>query len=82
MVGRMIALFVGVVLISGCCSFPVEAGSMRDLEEKQGKYFAKYLGYVEKDPALSDPQKDDEKKAVEAIMRQTESLRKSIEGED
>lgn len=75
--------FLAVLLfLVGCCSHPIETASLRDLETKQEKYFTRYASYVDSDTSLTAAQKNDTRATLEAIKRQTTSVRKSLEGKD
>lgn len=77
-----LVVLLALTVIAGCCSHPVEVAALRDLEAKQEKYFDRYLKYVDSDPAVLAPEKNDIRETVGAIKRQTTSVRKSIGGEE
>lgn len=73
----VLALLVALVPVS--CTCAAEKGGARVVDEKAEKLGAKYLKYVEADPKLSEKEKDDERKFVQALKFATTSLVNSLD---
>ena len=77
-------LFCVVVLVlfaslGACSTCKLEREAVLQLEKNSEHIFTRYVGYVAKDPALSQEAKDSEVKLIESTKRTVERLKKRTE---
>lgn len=77
---KFLAILALVVLLgSASCSCTLERQALEQLEKNHEHIFSRYVGYVGRDPALSDEAKASEVKIVEVTKRMVERLKKRTE---
>lgn len=79
---RKLALSVvllSAILCGACSTCKLERESILQLEKNHEHIFTRYVGYVARDPALSQEAKDSEVKLIDATKRTVERLKKRTE---
>jgi hypothetical protein len=70
-------VLVLIVLVSSCrCA--AEKAAVDRLQDQQEKVFIKYTSYVQADPKLSAPAKDDELKLLQSLRDIVLALKRSL----
>jgi len=76
----LVVLVAMLALLSGACgTCKLEREAVVQLEKNHEHIFTRYVGYVAKDPALTQEAKDSEVKLIEATKRTVERLKKRTE---
>lgn len=75
----LVLALVASAALGACSTCKLEREAVVQIEKNHEHIFTRYVGYVAKDPALTQEAKDSEVKLIEATKRTVERLKKRME---